>query len=334
MPASDAGRAVDGRHVTFLVPGSIDGRTGGYEYDRRIVAELRARGWTVDVRETDHPRVVSGLGGGQLVVIDGLALASIADPAREGARLKLVPLVHMPGASGTDEHDVLNAAARVIVTGHTPKQTLVTDGFDANRIVIVEPGTDRAEVSPGSGRAAVLLLSVGNVTVGKGYETLVYSLHAIPERNWSLTIGGSVTRDPEYVSRLHRIIRNTKLESRIHLAGELGPADVARALDEADVFVLATVHETYGMAVAEAIARGVPVVATATGEIPSIVGDGGIVVPLGNARALSKALSAIVRDGELRERLRQGALRARDRLRTWTQAGDEMAAILENVARG
>src|SRR5438874_1429459 len=184
MPRSSPKRAIEARgvtasearRVTLVVPGSIHTHTGGYEYDRRIVAALRDRGWTVDVREIDgsfpNPTrtaldeaagVLAGVASGGVVLIDGLAAGAMPDELeREARRLRIVPIVHMPLASdaGIDagtaaqfeakERRSVTCAKRVVVTGASTATLLASYGVPADRIARVEPGTDRGPIASGS----------------------------------------------------------------------------------------------------------------------------------------------------------------------------------------
>src|SRR4029078_4703138 len=102
-----------------------------------------------------------------------------------------------------------------------------------------------------------------------------------------------------------------------------------------DVFVLATLSETYGMAVAEALAHGLPVISTTTGAIPELVGSGnegdaaGLLVAPGALEALARARNQVLSDAALRQRLARGARRTRDTLQSWDHAVGRMAAVLE-----
>jgi len=358
MTVSDSKGAVGGRHVSFLVPGSLDARTGGYEYDRRIVAALRERGWIVDVRELDasfpYPlpaalleagRELAMVSDGGVVLIDGLAFGAMPDQVqREAGRLRLVALIHMPldadvgldataaARLGAAERFALRFAALIVSTGTTTVRWIEAQKVPCP-VVLVEPGTDRAAPARGSGSVdTVQLLSVGTINPGKGHEMLIEALSTIPERNWRLTCAGSLSRSPDTAERVRRLLDKRQLADRVTMTGELSQEALSACYDSADVFVLATLRETYGMAVAEAIARGLPVISTATGEIPNIVGDGGIIVPPGDADALTAALSSVLDDSALRDRLRESAKLAGERLRTWDQAGDDMADALERVA--
>ena len=349
------------REIVVLVPGRLKTRTGGYEYDRRMIAGLRERGWRVDVRELDasfpHPtpaaredaaRQLAAIPNGTTALIDGLALGSLpAEVEREASRLRIVALVHLPLASeiGLDrdtaahlessERRALAAAVLVVVTGRATLDALSHDSVRPDRIALVEPGTDRAPLSRGSIGAPLRLLSVAAITAGKGHEILFRALEALPNHDWVLTCAGSLDRDPSAVERLRARLRTGGLKDRVSLVGELDADALEVCYNRADVFVLATLHETYCMAVAEALAHGLPIVSTATGAIPQLVGAGrngeqpaGLLVPPGDVDALTAALSKLVGDARLRGQLAEGARRVRDRLPTWDEAVDKMAAAL------
>lgn len=344
--------------VTFVVPGTIETRTGGYLYDRRMIEGLRRLARPVGVRELDtsfpfptpvsleHAAVVlAQLDAGSIVVIDGLALGAMPDLIeRQTSRLRIVALVHLPLAAdvGLDreaavrleagERRALAATALVIVTGKATLPMLDRYELPPERVVVVEPGTDRAPLAHGSGGQTLGLLSVATLNPGKGHEILFRALANVPHRNWSLTCAGSVTRHPATADRLRALMKNLGLEDRVTLLGDVDTTGLAVCYDEADLFVLATLQETYGMAVAEALARGLPVVSTVTGAIPDLVGDdAGVLVPPGNTEALTEALTCAIGDAGLRARLAEGARRVRDRLPTWEHAIDNMNLALARV---
>jgi glycosyltransferase involved in cell wall biosynthesis len=166
---------------------------------------------------------------------------------------------------------------------------------------------------------------------------LIRSLADVPDRNWHLTCAGSLDRDPAAVERLRSTMNELALDDRMSLVGELGEAALARVYRHADLFVLATLRETYGMAVAEALARGLPVVSTMTGAIPNLVGHSGdaagILVAPGDVQALTDALSHVIGDAQLRGRLAENARRVRDWLPTWEDAGAQFADALDRFTR-
>jgi glycosyltransferase involved in cell wall biosynthesis len=330
-----------------------------------MAAGLRARGWTVDVKELDasFPRptpaalaeaaaVLAAIPDEATVVVDGLVFGAMAAEAeREASRLHLIALVHLPLAAEigigredairfeASERRALASARRVIVTGHATAIELQRYGVRRDAIVVVEPGTDRAPLATGSRSGPgdpLHLVSVAAITPGKGHEILLRALGRLRHRPWRLTCAGSVERHPATVARLRDVLRDLLpddgLDDRVSFAGELDAEELAALYDSADLFVHPTLHETYGMVVAEALARGLPVVSTATGAIPDLVGaEAGLLVRPGDAVALADALSAVLEDDHLRERLAAGARQVRDRLPTWDDATDKIAGALARL---
>jgi glycosyltransferase involved in cell wall biosynthesis len=168
----------------------------------------------------------------------------------------------------------------------------------------------------------------------KGHDLLFQALAAVRDRRWQLRcIGGE--RDAVVSRRLRDQVRRLQLAEQVTFEGEADAASIARHYHAADVFVLPTLYEGYGMAVAEALARGLPIVSTRTGAIPEIVPDhAGVLVPPGDLPALTAALSAVLGDPSLRRRLGEGARRARARLPTWPMAAAKMGVVLDAVANG
>jgi glycosyltransferase involved in cell wall biosynthesis len=223
----------------------------------------------------------------------------------------------------------------VIVTGKATADALVRYGVSGDRTAVVEPGTDAAPIAAGSLRSEQMhLVSVATITPGKGHEVLFEALAMTRHFGWRLTCAGSLDRHPAAVERLRASLRALGLENRVSLVGELDGPRLNALYDSADLFVLATLHESYGMAVAEALARGLPVVSTTTGAIPELVtADAGILVPPGDVGALADALSAVLGNVRVRARLAEGARRVRPSLPTWEVATEKMIAAIGAVRR-
>jgi glycosyltransferase involved in cell wall biosynthesis len=261
---------------------------------------------------------------------------------REASRLPVVALVHLPlaAAIGLDREDAarfedgerraLAAAALVVVTGRAAFPLIAQYAVEASRIVVVEPGTDPAPLAHGSRTGSVELLTVATLNPGKGHEMLLAALSAVSDSAWHLTCAGSLTRDPSTAARVCTTAARLQLESRVSFVGDLDRRALAACYDRADVAVLATQQETYGMAVAEAVAHGLPVVATMTGAIPDLIGDdAGLLVPVGDTPALTAALARVLGDSSLRACLAEGARRRRARLPTWDDAAGVMSTALD-----
>jgi glycosyltransferase involved in cell wall biosynthesis len=346
--------------VVIIVPGHIETPTGGYVYDRRIAGGLRDLGWSVDVREISDSfpsptiaaidevaRVLRSIADEAVVLIDGLAFGAMpVEAEREAARLRLVALVHHPLAAETgidpgeaarlevSERRALAAARAVVVTSRATASALTRYGVSEDRIAVVAPGTDRAPLAAGSGGEIRQLLCVASLIPRKGHETLFRALASIRDRPWHLTCVGSLERHPATVQQLRDLLRAERLDDRVTFAGEAHAEAVSGYYNRADLFVLPTEYEGYGMVVAEALAHGVVVISTATGGIPDLVGDtAGVLVAAGDPAALADAISRVLEDTVLRDRLAAGARRVRDRLPGWDVASGTMAEILERVAR-
>lgn len=347
--------------LAFLVPGRLETRTGGYIYDRRMVEGLRGIGWTVSVHELDDSfpsptwsaldhaaRVLAAMPEDGMVMVDGLAYGAMPEEAaRESARLRLVALVHHPLAAETglapdvaarlaiSETHALAHARFVIVTSRATASALAKYGVGPDRVAVVEPGTDRAPVAKGSGGSVPQLLCVGTLTPRKGHDTLFRALATLRDFRWQLSCVGSLDRDPVMVERLRGELRTLGLEDRVSLVGEADESAMAALYDAADLFVLPSEYEGYGMAVAEALARGLPVISTPTGAISEILtGGAGVLVPPGDVPALANALVRAISDPRYRAQLSSAAVLVRDRLPSWKVAALRMEEILERVATG
>lgn len=361
-----SGGAPSPRRLHLVLPGDPQTATGGYHYDRRMAAELRALQWQVEVVPLDASfpaptpdalahadETLAMLENDALVMIDGLALGAMPEVAlRHAGRLRLVALVHHPlalesGLSAARARDLelserraLQAARRVIVTSPETALALQRYAVRADRLDVIEPGTDdvplarlRGPRSDGSVRDALSLLCVATLSARKGHELLFKALSALQDRAWHLTCVGSRELDPATARRLTTLLEQRALASRVTLTGAVSDATLQSHYLAADVFVLPTRYEGYGMAVAEALMHGLPVIATLTGAIPRLVPDtAGLLVPPGDARALQAALARVLDEPGLRQRLGEGARRARQGLRRWPQAAQQLSATLEQVA--
>ena len=345
-----------------VVPGPIDQKTGGYIYDRRMVDGLRVRGWQVDVRSvagafpaTDaaaRERLAAALAGlpdGARVVIDGLALGGLPAPVRaERARLRILALVHHPLADETGldeprrarfealEREALAACAGVLVTSAFTARRLEGYGVAPARVRAVRPGTDPAPLAAGPGPGdPPLLLSVGSVTPRKGQRVLAGALSRLETLPWSCVFAGSSERDPAYAADVAAFVREAGLADRVRFAGECATAELDRLYHRASLFVLPSCFEGYGMALADALARGLPVVSTTGGAIPHTVpADAGVLVAPGDEAALAEALHRLLVEpagAERRRTLAAAARRHAGTLPDWSGAarrfGDAILAL-------
>jgi glycosyltransferase involved in cell wall biosynthesis len=313
---------VSGRVLHLVVPGPIDQRTGGYQYDAQMVTGLPAFGWTAivhsllgrfpeaDEEARDCLRVaMERIPQGGRVVLDGLASAALTDGLHDlAAQLRLIALIHHPISEETGLPDALReelalaerrtlAMCRgVIVTSEFTADRLERFGVSRARVRVVRPGVDPAPRATGPGEGEPpRLLCVGSVVPRKGQDVLVRALASIQELPWSCVCVGNLERDPGFAGSVVRQVGEAGLSDRIHFVGESIEAELDRQYAGSSIFVLASHYEGYGMALAEALVRGLPVVSTTGGAIPDLVpSSAGILVEPGDDRALAQALRALL----------------------------------------
>jgi glycosyltransferase involved in cell wall biosynthesis len=345
----------------FVVPGPLEQRTGGYLYDARMVAGLRARGWNVHVHnlagrfpdaDDDARRAMTetltGLPDGALVMVDGLALGGLPEVvASHRDRLTILGLVHHPLADETgldegartrftrSEGEALASCSGVLVTSGYTAHRLRDFGVDASRVRAVLPGTEPAAPAggPGPGQPPALLC-VATVTRRKGHDVLLGALARIRDLPWSCVCAGGMDRDEAWTEEIRARLREFDLEDRVSFVGEHDAASLERLYAAASLFVLASHYEGYGMALAEALARGLPVVSTTGGAIPfTVPEDAGILVDPGDPEAFATALRAAL-DPARRSELATAALAAGRALPDWEASVTAFAQAVLSLSAG
>jgi len=345
--------------LAFGVPGDLATPTGGYGYDRRIIRELRQLGWQVDVvdvgegfpfpsadQRTTALAMLSEVPAGRPTVLDGLAFGALPEAGALRSRGPLIALVHQPLAldPGLDaiqadmfretERYALAAAARVVVTSEATARIVIADyDVPSQRVSVVRPGNDPVPPAPGSNDGVVRLLSVGSVVPVKGYDLLIAAVASLADMPWRLTIAGDRTRDLATAARLDADIQTHGLADKVVVLGAVPPEHIIELYLASDVFVLASRFEGYGMALAEAIAHGLPVVSTKAGAIPDTVPRGaGLLVPSEDAAALAQALRLLIGVPAERRRLAANARAAAAQLPTWQASARLFAGAIEAAA--
>ncbi len=345
--------------VHAVVPDCIvdDARpSGGNNYDRRVLDELAVAGWQVRhhfvpgswpspdvVAVAELARSLAAIPDAAVVLIDGLVAASAPEAVvPESSRLGFVVLSHMSfgdlprGHDGTDmqagEAAVLGSARAVVTTSAwTRSRLLGRYRLRPETVHIAEPGTDPAPLATG-GADGARLLCVAAVAPHKGHDVLTAALSMLAAVPWRCVCVGTLDRVPAFVSSLREHAAGAGIDDRLTFVGPRTGAELDRTYAEADLLVLASRGESYGMVVTEALARGLPVVASGVGGLPDAMGrapDGhrpGLLVAPGDPLALAAALRSWLTDAALREQLRSSA---RDRRRQLTGWGSTAALVAD-----
>jgi glycosyltransferase involved in cell wall biosynthesis len=347
--------------VHVVVPDGIDDPSrpsGGNAYDRQICRALVESGWPVHIHAVpgSWPRpdaaayaalagVVHRIPDGALALLDGLVASTAAEVlVPQAGRLRLVPLVHMPlGTTDGDarplEGAVLSASAFVVTTSAWSRRTLLElYSLPGDRVHVAEPGVDAAPVSPGTTTGGALLC-VATVIPGKGHDVLLDALTTISDLSWECLCVGSMSRDAAFAEGLRRRVLEDGLGHRVRFAGPRTGPDLERSYASADLLVLPSRAETYGMVVTEALAHGLPVVATDVGGVAETLGHGvgrirpGLLVDPNDQAGLARALRIWLGDAELRRTWRRAACERRASLSGWSTTTFVLAGVLNEAAR-
>lgn len=350
--------------LTFLYPGRLETPTGGYVYDRELLAALAATGTQVTALTLGEgypapspatleagAALLAGLADGEAVMIDGLAFGVMdAIAAPQARRLRLIALVHHPLAheSGlpparaaelaASERRAL-ALARHVVTTSPATAAAVTAEFGVPRakVSVLEPGL----VLPAPPVARVRrpgepfrLLSVGSLVPRKDHPTLLAALAQIDDPAVTLDIAGSSEFDPAHAASVRATIERLGLSRRVRLHGALGRAALDALYAQADLFVLTTLYEGYGMAFVEAMAHGLPVVATGAGAVRDTVPPAaGILCEAGDAASVGAAIRRLAEDAALRQSLARAARAHAQGLPGWPEQARRLAALIAEIGR-
>lgn len=342
--ASDVTRVL---HV--VVPSNIDDPrrpSGGNRYDRRVCDELVAAGWAVHEHKAPgdwpgpSPDSVRRLGALLMsipdratVLVDGLIASNAPEvlvPVATRTRVVILlhtPLVEMSSALDVAEAHhresaVLAAAHGVVATSRWTRERLIDRySLSDETVTVAEPGADPAELAAHS-RGGSRFLCVASVAPHKGQDLVIDALAKFAHRDWTCRFVGPL--DTTYANRLRAVATDADIDGRIEFCGSLDRTSLETAYAAADLLVHGSRYETYGMVVTEALARGVPVVATRVGGVPDAMGVAangrapGMLVPPNDPVALAAALRDWLESAELRAQLRAAAADRRQALPSWS----------------
>lgn len=346
-------------HILFVIPGDINLPTGGYRYDREIINAWQNSGVDVTLININgnYPfptnadkqtalNKIAELPKADIAVVDGLLGG--ASPEFMQALSKVLPtvaLIHHPLCleNGLDEETAktlesselagLAFTSGIITT--SPATTLTVSNlfeYNKDKIHTVLPGVERGETSKGSNNSTVNLLCVGSIIERKGHKDLLLALSELTKLDWHLDCIGSTDFDAALFVELKQILETKQLTNKVTFHGSVSEEAILNGYTKADVFVLPSLFEGYGMAYAEAIVRGLPVIGTTAGAIPDTVPKTcGILVEPSNIQSLRQALQKMIMDKELRNQYHEAAIKAELSFPTWESSAGAFFKILKDI---
>ncbi len=351
--------------VAFAIPGDLELATGGYAYARRMLQHLPEHGVTAhhialpdtfpaptesDLEITRH--LLAQIAPSTPILFDGLAFGALPPDLVTEIASPIIALVHHPLAleTGLEPHRkrhlqalervALQHAAAVIATSPLTARTLVSDyGVDEDQLAIAEPGTVPALRATGTGDP-LTMLAVGAIIPRKAYSILIDALAHLIETHdvamdWHLIIVGATDRDAQEANLVRERILASGLRRNITIAGEISARELSRLYARADLFVLPSLYEGYGMVLAEAMARGLPIISTTGGAAAETVPNAAAIkVSPADAVALGDAIATAMMDDERRAEMASASWTAGRRLPDWPDSAATIAAVIKSVAAG
>ncbi|HEU4667459.1 MAG TPA: glycosyltransferase family 4 protein [Arthrobacter sp.] len=351
--------------IRLLVPGNIHHHSGGNVYNARLVQGLEALGTDVEVTAVEgswpeasahaRRRLGSLLGAwepdagmqgagllGTVTLVDGLIAMGAPDELEHAAKagLETWVLVHMPAPSRHElEARSLRAATGVLCTSSWARNVLAArHGLRGLRVAL--PGTDSAPLAGGS--APPHIVTVAALLPNKDQLLVVEALGLLQDLDWTASLVGSDQADSGYTGKVRTAVHANGLDGRIQLTGELTGQPLEGAWQAADLSLLVSRAEAFGMVVTESLARGIPVIVRdGTGAVEALrlggLGMDGDGAPLPGAKVsfpadddpanpalLAQILRSWLEDPATRASWRERAASARSRLPGW----DRTAAVV------
>jgi glycosyltransferase involved in cell wall biosynthesis len=320
--------------VTFLVPAGVqDSRhpSGGNRYDVELAGALRLAGWRAQLVEVDADShgldaVLAAHPTGEPVLVDGLLLerSAVWDP-REDRRL--VPLLHMP-PEADGAYELLGRLDAVVTTSAWTRERIRGRLPASTSTVVALPGV-RPTRLVGTSPTGRRIRCVGALAPHKGQDVLLAALGRIRHLAWRCELVGATDVDHGFTRRIERLAADLGIADRVVLTGPRHANPVDGLYAGADLLVLPSRVESFGMAAAEALACGVPVIAADTGGVREAVDPtAGLLVRPDDPVALAAALGVWLSRPDLRRRLTAAARQASGRRRSWSSTAGIVADVL------
>jgi glycosyltransferase involved in cell wall biosynthesis len=358
-------------HIGLIIYGSLDTLTGGYLYDRLLVEHLRRQGDQVDVmslpwrtygrhlRDNLSRKLLRRL---RQAPFDALLQDELNHPSlfwlnrrlRRDVRYPIVTIVHLlrcseprpswqnrlyrrveahylTGLDGLVYNSQTTRAAVEALVGPQQPGVVAYPGRDHLSSTLTLPQIEARAQEPGPLR----LLFVGNLTPVKGLHTLLRALAELPPNTCRLTVVGSLTMDPRYVSAIRRQIEHSGLTDRVRLLGACPNAAVATHLAQHQVLVVPSLYEAFGIVYLEALGSGLPVIASTAGAAHELIthGEHGFLVTPDGAATIAQYLLTLHYDRALLQHMSRAAYRQAQKHPTWSESAGRVRGLLQDLAR-
>ena len=331
-------------HIRFLVPGNVRHGSGGNKYNAKLAEHLSALGVDLEIvtvdgdwpvgSPTDRQRFADMLDGGTTVIADGLVASGAPEEiaGAVNAGTKVWVLSHMALADHDLEAKALAAATGVVCpSAHAAAELEAKHGIQ--NIVIATPGAEKANPAEGSEPRHIVVVAA--LLPNKCQTFLVQALSEIHDLPWTAALIGSHDADPGYAAKVRAVVEHCGLENRISITGELTGDALEEQWHRADLSVLISRSESFGMSVTESLAHGIPVlVRQGTGAVEALgTSRAGTALDLSDPRNVAGTLRSWLTDHAKQQTWRNAALTAREHLQGWDTTAATVMEALERPPR-
>jgi len=346
-------------NIGLTVYGSLDERSGGFRYDRKLVEELRRRGDTVDVVELPWREYARGLLDNASrtvrdrleVDVDVMLQDELAHPSlvwqNRRVRYPVVSIVHHLRASEPRrlsrfyravERRYLGTVDAVVCNSTVTQDAVVDLGVDQSATVVAPPAGDRFDPAIDSERiddrahnGPLQVVCVGNLEPRKGVDTLVEAVSMTGADVELTVVGRSV--DTAYVTGIRERIRELSLDGCVELTGELTDRALAETLRAAHVLAVPSRYEGFGIVYLEGMSFGLPAIASRAGGATDIVspGETGLLVDPDTPSAVARALTTLDADRDRLAEMGRAARRHYDQHPDWATTTARVRRLLRET---
>ncbi len=346
--------------IGLVIYGSLDTLTGGYLYDRLMVEAWRARGhqvilfalpWRGYARHLRDNFNYSFFRRLQTAALDVLIQDELNHPSlvwlnprlRARVAYPILSLVHLVKASewrpawqnrgyGWLERRYWQTVDGFIYNSQDTRRLVEGMLRTSPPGVVVYPGRDHISPLPRAARIddqLLRIISVGNVVRRKGLHTLLAALARLGRDDWQLTVIGSLTMEPAYVAGLRAFMHTHDLTDRVAFCGAVPNEEIAPYLAASDLFVMVSQYEGFGMVYLEALAAGLPVIASTAGAAGEIVRheQEGFLLPPEDPAALADLLRRLLSNPAVLLPLSRAARARWRQFPTWAEGAEKIAAF-------
>ncbi len=333
--------------ILFLLPDIQDVPTGGNIYNSKMIKSLLEYTEVAVSVCKNAEDIVDVLlqGKHDIIIVDSLlweAAAQVVTEIQEAASSTWILLVHYLAVCNPEQHladtqklfNALQQFDAFITTSQFSKDCLVHSGVDPELVEVVYPGLEedyRRTFSqshlPGS---VPRILTVSSLLPGKGLIEFTEVLEHLPADNWVWHIAGDDALDPEYAARFKSNVKKSGKLSRVRWLGAVAASQMPALYPTYDLFVSPSRFETLGMAVREAMASGLPVIAYDVGGMSENLSlGGGHLIPAFDTHHMRTCIDTCLTDRDYARKLGNVARGVSLNFPSWTASARRFAGFLK-----